>query len=67
MTETVLLAVKSGEVIGALDPAIYEGVDHHFPHGWQTLIDKVGNKFDVCDLSVNHEKIVEQMVEHYKP
>lgn len=52
----VMVAIHDGDIVGALDPTVYKGIEHPFPHGWDTLTKQLGHSnYDVVDIDCQPE------------
>lgn len=63
---SVILAIKNGEIIGALDPAQYKSADEPHPFGWKELLDADIN-FDQVDLDCVSDEQSQAILKRYQP
>ena len=56
MSKTIMVAILDCQIVGALDPEQYLGMEAFHPYGWENLIAFLGHSnFDVCDLECDSD------------
>lgn len=64
---SAMIAIKDGQIVGVLAVEEYVAIDEPFPYGWDTLIQQIGNQFQVCDIDFMNNDMLNDMIRRHMP